>query len=330
MLQLNKYLNLKKNNKNKSVQLVLFITVVGIIFRLFLMRYRFAVGFDEVNYLKLGVSGHLNGLSDILHTYWSPLLPMLISFSSGIFDNYEFAGRIISILAGTLLVIPVYSLGKYVYDEKIGLIAAGFVAIYPPLAFQATNVKTEPVYMLFAIIAIIFGLRMLNRESKGFAFLAGLFSGLAYLTHPQGMGFCIVIAFWILFSTLFRLYAFRFRRMIVLFAILSFGFIIIAAPYLIYLKKATGGWTLSAKGAANQQMEAHVSEEGQDAFRALDASNKNVLFDQIFHKGDFLDATNDGTDPVTVVRLGPLFFKYIENLANMLKVQFRNFLLPCR
>ncbi len=93
------------------------IAIAGLALRLFFLRYRFAVAFDEVNYLKLGVSGYLNGLGDILHTYWSPLLPGLIAFSSQFFDSYELAGRMVSISASTLLIFPVYSLGNFVYDQ---------------------------------------------------------------------------------------------------------------------------------------------------------------------------------------------------------------------
>ena len=294
------------------------IAAVGLLLRLFFMRYRFAVAFDEVNYLKLGVSGYLNGLGDILHTYWSPLLPALISFSCHFFEDYELAGRTVSMLAGTALVIPIYFLGKFVYDKNVGILAAGFVAIFPPLAFQATQVLTEPVYMLSGTCAMLFGLRMLKRYSAGFALLVGIFSGLAYLAHPQGIGFLIMLLFWVIFASLSKRFLIRPVRVIWLTVPLIFAFLSVSAPYLLYLKHVTGRWTLSAKANANMQMDAPKNGV-EDPFRSLDHTNKIVPIDQIFHQGNFLQSTDGGRQPVREVRFWPFVSKYVKNVADVLK-----------
>ncbi|MFQ5706571.1 MAG: ArnT family glycosyltransferase [bacterium] len=298
---------------------ILLLMVVAFLFRIMLMHYRFAVTFDEVNYLKLGVSGHLKGLSQVLHTYWTPLLPALISVSCSIFSDYELAGRMVSILAGTLLVVPVYYLGKFVYDKTVGLIAAGFVALFPPLAFQSTQVLTEPVFMLFATSAILFGLLMLKRYSVGFAMLAGLATGILYLTHPQGFGYFLLIAFWILFGAATRLFLIKPLRalwMIVPFVLLSFG---LSAPYLLYLKHKTGTWTLSAKASANQQFESFSGQGNYDPFRAWDPEKKIVPIDLIYHQGTFLNATDGEENSISEVHFGPFLKKYVKNVYTMLK-----------
>ncbi|NIR51214.1 hypothetical protein GWO43_21625 [candidate division KSB1 bacterium] len=294
------------------------IMAVGLGLRLFFMKYRFAVAFDEVNYLKLGVSGYLNGLSDVLHTYWSPLLPTVISIVCAFFSDYELAGRMVSILSGTLLIVPVYFLGKHIYDKHVGILAAGFVALFPPLAFQSTQALTEPLYMLLATFAVLFGMFMLKIYSTGFAFLAGIASGLVYLAHPQGIGFLIVVAFWIVFGAVSKLFLIKSLRIPWLAALLVLGFLIVSLPYLIYLKNVTGKWTLSAKAAANWQMEAPKQEKGRDAFRSLDPTNRHVPIDRIFHQGDFLQPTNGVSKPVREVRLKPFLFKYVKNVTNML------------
>ena len=75
------------------------LAILGFGLRVFFLQYRFAVTFDEVNYLKLGVSGHLNGLGDALHTYWSPLIPWLISLFCTLFSDYELAARLVSVVS---------------------------------------------------------------------------------------------------------------------------------------------------------------------------------------------------------------------------------------
>ncbi|MFQ5639593.1 MAG: ArnT family glycosyltransferase [bacterium] len=314
----------KKNRKPENVfpklnarTVLIILFALAFVFRLFLVKYRFAIAFDEVNYLKLGVSGYLTGFSAVLHTYWSPLLPALISIFCVFLDDYVFAGRMISMIAGSLLVIPVYFLGKYVYDKWVGLLAAGIVAFFPPLAFQSTQVLTEPIYMLLATCAVLFGLRMVHRYSTGFALLAGLVAALAYLAHPQGIGFFLVLAFWIVFGAVSKLFLIRPLRMVYLLSSFLFGFLIAAAPYLWYLKKTTGHWTFSAKASANLQMAAPQQGEG-DPFRSLDSNNQSVPIDQIFHQGNFLQSTRGGSKPVREVRLGRVLFKYVKNLTNVL------------
>lgn len=332
-MELVKLPGVKKYTKNKTtglddinIHLVLMILfVAGFVFRVLLLHYRFAVTFDEVNYLKLGVSAYKNGFSSALHTYWSPLLPVLIAVTCKLFSNYELAARFVSIFAGSLLIFPVYWLGKYVYNKKVSLVAAFFVAFYPPLVFQSTQILTEPVYMLLATTVMFCGLKMLYEYSVAYAFFSGLISGLLYLIHPLGFGFTLLLIFWIITGTLFKLFLINKFRLIYMILSFLFGFLVIASPYLFYLKNVTGTWTLSAKASANQQMEAHVPG-GVDLFRSLDEQNKHVVIDQIYHQGDFIQATHAGKRPVEHVALKPLLVKYIENVSKMFSQAIPQFL----
>ncbi|MCG8603561.1 glycosyltransferase family 39 protein, partial [bacterium] len=211
------------------------IALIGFSLRLLLIQFRFAVAFDEVSYLKLGVSGYFNGISDIFHTYWSPLLPAFIAFACNFVGDYEFAARLVSVLAGTALVFPVYFLGKWVYDVKVGIAAAGFIALFPPLAFQSTQVLSEPLYMLAASCAVLFGFHILRECSWRHAVLAGTGAALAYLAHPQGIGFLLVLIAWLLYALVFN--PFQHDRISVVSSLVAvlISFLAVSAPYLLYL-----------------------------------------------------------------------------------------------
>lgn len=290
---------------------------VALALRLFFLQYRFAVAFDEVNYLKLGVSGHLNGWSDLLHTYWSPMLPACIKLFCNFFSDYELAARLVSVVAGALLIFPVYKIARTVFDEKVGVLAAGFLAIFPPIAFRDTLILTESLVMLFGAVAVMFGLRMLLRYSVGYALLAGLFAGLAYLAHPMAIAFFMLLAFWLVFGHLTRLFLINRLRLVYLAPALLVAFLLPASSYLLHLKQATGVWTLSAKAAANQQMATPVQGEGS-SFRDLDVSTMSVPIDQVFHQGTFLQASNGYAKAGREVRPTQFAVKYIKNLADML------------
>jgi len=305
------------------------LVIAALAFRLLLLNFRFAVGFDEVNYLKLGVSGYLHGFSETLHTYWSPFFPWLIALFCNFIDNYELAGRLVSVAMGALLPLPVYFLGKLLYDKTAGLIAAAFIAFFPPLAFQATTALTEATYTLLVALSALVGWEMLKRNSIVAAAISGLLAGCLYLTRPEGIGFLLIFAGWIIAGCVGKLFLIKPLRMIYLLLTLTVGFIVVSAPYLIFLHDQTGAWTISAKGAANLQMD--TPEDGsRPSFRALNAENNSLPIDEVFHLGTFLKPGEAKYDQRVSVALGGLLKKYIKNLYELITSAVPSFfsLLP--
>lgn len=43
-----------------------------------------------------------------IDAYWPPFYPVLIGFSSFIFKDLEFSGRIVSAIIGSILIIPAF------------------------------------------------------------------------------------------------------------------------------------------------------------------------------------------------------------------------------
>jgi 4-amino-4-deoxy-L-arabinose transferase-like glycosyltransferase len=298
----------------------------ALVFRLLLLNFRYAVGFDEVNYLKLGVSGHLHGMAETLHTYWAPLLPWLIALFSAFTSDYELAGRLVSLIAGTLLVLPVYFLGKLVYDKTAGFIAAAFIAFFPPLAFQSTLILTEATYTLFAALAVLAGWNMLKRYSITAALLSGLLAGCLYLTRPEGIGFLFIFFAWLIAGFAWKIFLIKPLRFVYLLLAMGSGFVIVSTPYLLFLKHATGSWTISAKGAANLQMD--TPEDGsRPSFRSLNENNTSVPIDEVFHLGTFLKSGSAGNHTtVAEVSWRGLTSKYIRNFYDLIKTALPSFL----
>jgi len=317
-LMLNSLSTILSDEKRRGQLHLAAVIIVGFLFRIILVKYRFVAAFDEINFLKLGVSGYLNGFTEVFHTYWSPLLPILISISCLFTDNYEFAARMVSIIAGSLIAIPVYLIAAKLYNNRVAIIAALFVAIFPPLVFQSTLVYTEAVYMLLAAFMVLAGLNLLEKNELRNSVIAGLLAGLLYLLHPQGIGFFIVMLFWIIVGKLFHDHSFS--KMLQILITFVLAFVVISFPYLHFLKESTGVWTISAKLSANQQFEAAVGgDQGIDPFRTLDAKNETVLFDQIYHKGDFLQRSKvNPSNKVSKIRISSFFKKYIKNIYYML------------
>jgi len=165
---------------------------------------------------------------------------------------------------------------------------------------------------------VLFGWWMLKNYSLAMALLTGIVSGLLYLTRPEGIGFLFIAAAWVIAGVLLRLFLISRLRAVYLLVFLFAGFLVVSSPYLLFLKRATGKWTLSVKGTANLQMDTPVGEP-KPHFHGLDPSNSSVRIDEIYHLGTFASGMNGPRNPAVKVSVKAIALKYIKNLYKVLK-----------
>ncbi|HEU4595737.1 MAG TPA: glycosyltransferase family 39 protein, partial [Pyrinomonadaceae bacterium] len=222
-------------------------TLAAFVVRLLLAwRVEHVISPDGVEYVRLGrnlVSGHLAaGMS----TYFPPLYPLLVGLASLVFGDGELAGRFVSVVAGSLLVVPAYALAREWYGERAAMVAAALVALHPVLAYYSTVVLTEATYTLLFTCGVLAGWTALSgRRARAYA-LAGAAFGACYLLKPEAVGFVVLLVALVLCRKLFdRAHTLRLaaRQALALCA----GFALAASPYLLYLWGYTGGLTLSGK-----------------------------------------------------------------------------------
>jgi len=181
----------KKEYSNKIYSLTILLTI-ALFIRLFFLRFEFAVGWDEVNYLKLGASGAIHGLNQVLHPYWSPLYPLFVAFLGKFISNYELAGRLVSIFFGTILIVPVYLFAEKQLSKKVAWYCSLLIAFFPMLIESSVSALTESLYIFMAITGVIVGFLAIQKKSILLAATTGGLFSLAYLTRPEGFGFLIV------------------------------------------------------------------------------------------------------------------------------------------
>jgi len=304
------------------------IMILALLFRIFLLRYRFAVSFDEVNYLKLAATGAIEGLGYVFHTYWSPFYPLVVALFSKVTPDFEWVGRMVSIITGVLVIIPIYLFSHKYFGRKVAKYTASLLAFYPSLAFFNTRAQTESLYILLITIAVLIGWKVLQNQSKPLAFLTGILFGCAYLTKPEGIGFLVVFSAVLFVYIIYYLLKKRNTLPWILVGlVMAGGFIAVSIPYLLYLKQKTGVWTISAKGKANQQFEAHatgLTGVKGDPFRTLSKDNTEVAIDQIYHIGSFVQAEQQRGTPTVPVRPYVVLRKYLENLYKVIAFAINN------
>jgi len=237
----------------KNYRIPLILSSAALIVRLF---YYFLYAKDEVigkdasTYVRL--ARHLaNGdFSAGFNAFWTPFYPLLVA-SVGVFtDSLMLPAVIISIITGTLAVPAVYYMVKQSYSRREAVIAATIAVFYPHLLTATFNYGTENVYLLFLTFALILGWNGLTKNSTINFFVVGLLLGCAYLTRPEAVGYLLFFAP-IIFLKNFKEQGLFSRNSFKSLSVLVLGFALLAAPYIIYIRSETGGWSISPKFKAH-------------------------------------------------------------------------------
>ena len=181
-----------------------------------------------------------------LDPYWSPLLPILTAIVSVFSDSLMLPISIISIFAGSLAVVATYYLVKQSYGEREAVIAAVIATFYPSLLNSTFDLGTENVYLLLINFALITFWKGLVDNSRRSFLVTGLLLGLAYLTRPEAFGY-LVFFIPLAFSKTFTGQKAFSQSQIKNVLIILLGFILLATPYILYIRSETGYWTISTK-----------------------------------------------------------------------------------
>ncbi len=91
-----------------------------------------------------------------------PLYPILIGIFWVMSRHLEFSGQIVSVLAQSFLVIPLYYLVRNMYGKRVALISGLFIIVCPPLVFASTEIRTEALYTLLLATSVSLGWKALH------------------------------------------------------------------------------------------------------------------------------------------------------------------------
>lgn len=188
---------------------------------------------------------------EILSGHWAegkapPLYPLLIAGVQFITQDYEKAGILVSIISGTLLVLPVFSLGKEIFNPKVGFLSVLFVTVHPFLYAYSGSVLTESLYHFLLAMSVLLGWHAFKRGQISTILLFSFFTAMAYLTRPEAIGFLFILSLWILLVKPLEMDRPWIKRIGIVF-LMIFSFLVFSSPYLIQIRKETGKWNLSKK-----------------------------------------------------------------------------------
>lgn len=212
--------------------------------RLYLIATSYCISADGIAYIAMAREFAAGRLHSALAWVFSPLYPWLIALAWRVLPNWELAGELLSAAFGTAGVVLLYYLMREVYGRRgVAAGAAALAAIHPMLAAFSASVRTEAGYIALLTAALLLLLRAAQRGSLALAAAAGAVCGLAYLYRTEGIGVPAAAAAMLVAG------AIVWRRWTVRWgvgsaALLAAVFLLVASPYLLWMREYTGHWTV--------------------------------------------------------------------------------------
>ena len=128
--------------------------------------------------------------------YWlwetnPPLHMLILKIWFFISPANELFARLPSVLAGCASIYFIYKLGKEIFDEKIGLLAAYYLAIHPYSIFWSATARIYSFLLLFTILSttILYKQFFLGDNSRKTKIYGAIINGLLIFSHLSSLFF---------------------------------------------------------------------------------------------------------------------------------------------
>jgi hypothetical protein len=179
------------------LRLLLPVWVVGAVAVRWLRWESAAVLFnDGPVFLALARAAEAGDWTALLGHPFHPLYSLAIACVHGLGTpfglGWESAGALTSALAGGFSVLALYAFVRRAFGPREAIIASGMLAFHATAIEQSGDIQSEGLYLALFLASTAALWPALVERRPGAAFLAGLFSGLAYLTRPEGLSLVLV------------------------------------------------------------------------------------------------------------------------------------------
>jgi 4-amino-4-deoxy-L-arabinose transferase-like glycosyltransferase len=244
---INKVILFLENLDERQTLVVLVLIAFGL--RLYAVLMAKGIAVDSAAYGFMARDFMKGDLLKALSTPFPPFYPFLISLISSNPSEVEIRGRFLSLIIGTLAIIPVYYLAREILGQKRAILSCLFYVFHPYLVTYSGMFLTEATYWGLLALSAYFFWKGLVRESVLRLMISGSLLAFSYLTRPEGMGYLFVFLIWVLVHGGFKR---RWVKKSLLIGGLILPFLFLSIPYIIYIHHETGQWLISKKAVKAQ------------------------------------------------------------------------------
>ncbi len=125
-----------------------------------------------------------------------PLIAWMISFSTFLFGNAEWAVRLFSPIMHLLISFVLWATAKFAFGSNSGKIAALIWIFTPAASLGGFIISTDTPLLFFWSLSLFFLLISLKQNSSFTSLLVGIFLGLAFLSKYAALYFLIFFIVW--------------------------------------------------------------------------------------------------------------------------------------
>jgi 4-amino-4-deoxy-L-arabinose transferase-like glycosyltransferase len=220
--------------------------IVALVLRLVVGHAIGVIETDGVRYIAIARQFQTTGspFDPLFH----PLYPMLLGLVQWVIRDWETAGRLLATAFGVALLLPAWALARDVMGRPVALLTAALLAVHPSLVRNSSSVLADSTYAFLLATGVWLGWSALAAAHRAWLPVAGVVLGLAYLVRPEAT---LYLAGLLVVALIVSVRDRAVLRWLPWIGGGLTGFAVVAAPYLVYLRRSLGTWTLSGKVAHN-------------------------------------------------------------------------------
>jgi hypothetical protein len=198
-------------------------------------------------------------------------------------ESWQAAAQAASVMAGVLLVIPLYLVALELFGGRTAWLAVVLFYAVPLTGHMLADVLSEGTFLLFWSWGLWAALRFLRQGAFGWLPLVIAFSGLAYLTRPEGLLLPAALVVTLLLIPLIRSTRLYWPRWVAAVVLMVVGPALLAGPYVL----AKGGLAtkpavarllgLAPRSAADAVERAHPLDPDDSELKIYLKSGKEVF-----------------------------------------------------
>jgi len=166
--------------------------------RFYLAYFSNVITPDGILYIKTAKLIELGESNKLMEFTFIHLYPFFVLLVHKIIPDWELAGRMTSVLMGSLAVIPFFLLIKGIFDIRIAAVSSFFYAISPRLADYSSDVLREPTFWFFSIMALWLAWEGISRGRLLYIVFSSISTGLSAFARIEGIAVFILIFLWII------------------------------------------------------------------------------------------------------------------------------------
>ncbi len=157
-----------------------------------------------------------------------PLNSFFVFLMKSIYPGSDFAIRIAPFTFGLISIPLLFLLGRKMFNEKVGLIAAFLLAISPFHIWYSQDARMYSLQWMLALISLIYFLRVLDRPTIGNYAVFVISTAAGLYTHQLAFFLLVIYGLFLVFN--FK----KYRRHLYKFIFAFISIILLLSPWVIY------------------------------------------------------------------------------------------------